>query len=158
MTTVYLNGAFVPASEAKISPMDRGFLFGDGIYEVIPSYAGRFVGFGPHIDRMHSGPAPIVALGDATMPPVDPDPEGRAKAALIAHLEKALADAHAQIESSAASNESLITREALTQVRSLLALQISLGCLGCFRNAAQCVLPRLRQSLAACDYAPTSHS
>ncbi|MBU2115404.1 MAG: D-amino acid aminotransferase [Gammaproteobacteria bacterium] len=59
MTTVYLNGAFVPASEAKISPMDRGFLFGDGIYEVIPSYGGRFVGFGPHIERLHSGLAQL---------------------------------------------------------------------------------------------------
>lgn len=55
MTTVYLNGDFIPAEQAKISPMDRGFLFGDGIYEVIPSYGGRFVGFAPHIDRMHSG-------------------------------------------------------------------------------------------------------
>ncbi|MDP5190943.1 D-alanine aminotransferase, partial [Rheinheimera baltica] len=59
MTTVYLNGSFIPASEAKISPMDRGFLFGDGIYEVIPSYGSRFVGFGPHIDRMHSGLAQL---------------------------------------------------------------------------------------------------
>lgn len=59
MTTVYLNGAFVPASEAKISPMDRGFLFGDGIYEVIPSYGGRFVGFGPHIERMQNGLAQL---------------------------------------------------------------------------------------------------
>jgi D-alanine transaminase len=55
MTTVYLNGEFIPAAEAKISPMDRGFLFGDGIYEVIPSYSGRFIGFGPHIARMHNG-------------------------------------------------------------------------------------------------------
>src|SRR5690606_26613845 len=35
------------------------FLFGDGIYEVIPSYHGRFVGFGPHIERMHSGLAQL---------------------------------------------------------------------------------------------------
>lgn len=59
MTTVYLNGSFIPACEAKISPMDRGFLFGDGIYEVIPSYGGRFVGFGPHIDRMQNGLAQL---------------------------------------------------------------------------------------------------
>src|SRR5690606_33322205 len=59
MTIVYLDCAFVPSTEAKISPMDRGFLFGDGIYEVIPSYGGRFVGFGPHIDRMHSGLAQL---------------------------------------------------------------------------------------------------
>jgi D-alanine transaminase len=55
MSTVYLNGQYMPMSEAKISPMDRGFLFGDGIYEVIPSYDGRLVGFGPHLDRMQDG-------------------------------------------------------------------------------------------------------
>ena len=59
MTTVYLNGEYMPMSEARISPMDRGFLFGDGIYEVIPSYGGRMVGFCPHIDRMKSGMAEI---------------------------------------------------------------------------------------------------
>ena len=55
MDTVYLNGEYMPMSEAKISPMDRGFLFGDGIYEVIPSYDGKLVGFGPHLERMQDG-------------------------------------------------------------------------------------------------------
>jgi D-alanine transaminase len=55
MSTVYLNGDYLPMSEARISPMDRGFLFGDGIYEVIPSYDGRLVGFGPHLARMQDG-------------------------------------------------------------------------------------------------------
>lgn len=55
MTIAYLNGDFLPLSEARISPMDRGFLFGDGIYEVIPSYGGKLVGFAPHIDRMQQG-------------------------------------------------------------------------------------------------------
>lgn len=55
MTTIYLNGAYMPIEEAKISPLDRGFLFGDGIYEVIPAYDGKMVGFGPHIDRMIEG-------------------------------------------------------------------------------------------------------
>ena len=59
MSTVYLNGQFLPASEARISPMDRGFLFGDGIYEVIPTYHGRYVGFTPHIARMHEGLAAL---------------------------------------------------------------------------------------------------
>lgn len=54
MSIVYLDGKFLPMSEAKISPMDRGFLFGDGIYEVIPSYAGKMVGFSLHIDRMNN--------------------------------------------------------------------------------------------------------
>jgi len=66
MSTVYLNGTFLPASEAKISPMDRGFLFGDGIYEVIPSYGGRFVGFGAHIERMQSGLSELAIQPDLT--------------------------------------------------------------------------------------------
>lgn len=55
MNTVYLNGDYMPMAEARISPMDRGFLFGDGIYEVIPSYHGRLVGWGPHMERMQAG-------------------------------------------------------------------------------------------------------
>ncbi|MDU0355359.1 aminotransferase class IV [Paraglaciecola aquimarina] len=45
--------------EAKISPMDRGFLFGDGIYEMVPSYGGQLVGFTLHIKRMQQGLAAI---------------------------------------------------------------------------------------------------
>ncbi len=55
MTIAYLNGIYMPLEEARISPMDRGFLFGDGIYEVVPSYGGKMVGFGPHISRMNDG-------------------------------------------------------------------------------------------------------
>jgi D-alanine transaminase len=38
ISNIYLNGEWIPLSEAKISPLDRGFLFSDGIYEVIPVY------------------------------------------------------------------------------------------------------------------------
>jgi len=55
MSIVFLNNTYLPMEEAKISPMDRGFLFGDGIYEVIPSYNGQLVGFAPHIERMNNG-------------------------------------------------------------------------------------------------------
>jgi D-alanine transaminase len=55
MSVVFLNDTYLPMAEAKISPMDRGFLFGDGIYEVVPSYNGEMVGFTPHIDRMNNG-------------------------------------------------------------------------------------------------------
>ncbi len=41
MNIVYLNGEFVPESEAKISIFDRGFIFGDGIYEVLPVVNGK---------------------------------------------------------------------------------------------------------------------
>ncbi len=54
MNIVYLNGSYLPIEEAKISPLDRGFLFGDGVYEVLPNYAGRTVGFRGHIDRMNN--------------------------------------------------------------------------------------------------------
>ena len=59
MSIVFLNGKYLPMEEAKISPMDRGFLFGDGIYEMVPSYGGKLVGFGPHIARMQKGLAEI---------------------------------------------------------------------------------------------------
>lgn len=55
MNTVFLNGAYLPLDEARISPMDRGFLFGDGIYEVIPAHGGRLVGFAAHMRRMRDG-------------------------------------------------------------------------------------------------------
>ncbi|MEO1962179.1 MAG: D-amino acid aminotransferase, partial [Cycloclasticus sp.] len=38
---VFLNGEFLPLADAKISVLDRGFLFADGVYEVIPAYAGK---------------------------------------------------------------------------------------------------------------------
>ena len=59
MSIAYLDGAYLPIEEAKISPLDRGFLFGDGVYEVVPSYAGSMVGFAPHIARMQDGLAAV---------------------------------------------------------------------------------------------------
>lgn len=48
----YLNGAWLPLREARISPLDRGFLFADGVYEVVPVYAGRPFRFEAHFDRL----------------------------------------------------------------------------------------------------------
>lgn len=59
MSIVYLNNCYMPMAEAKISPMDRGFLFGDGVYELIPSYQGQMVGFAPHIDRLNRSLAEV---------------------------------------------------------------------------------------------------
>jgi len=50
---VYLNGEYLPLSEAKISVLDRGFLFGDGVYEVIPAYHGSLFCFPEHIERLN---------------------------------------------------------------------------------------------------------
>jgi D-alanine transaminase len=50
--TAYLNGQFLPIGEAKISPLDRGFLFGDGAYEVIPVYSRRPFRIDEHLRRL----------------------------------------------------------------------------------------------------------
>lgn len=59
MSVVYLNGAFVPAEEAKVSVNDRGFLFGDGVYEVSPAYSGFFLGLDNHLARLRNGLAAL---------------------------------------------------------------------------------------------------
>ncbi|HEX5340165.1 MAG TPA: D-amino acid aminotransferase [Gammaproteobacteria bacterium] len=50
--TVFLNGRFMPLAEARISPLDRGFLFGDGVYEVIPVYSGKPFRLAAHLRRL----------------------------------------------------------------------------------------------------------
>jgi len=52
---VYLNGKFILKSEAFISVMDRGFLFGDGVYEVFPVYNGLILGLESHLKRLQEG-------------------------------------------------------------------------------------------------------
>ena len=51
-TPCYLNGAYTPLNEAKVSVMDRGFIFGDGIYEVLASYNGTLFRFEQHMARL----------------------------------------------------------------------------------------------------------
>ncbi|MCP4598470.1 aminotransferase class IV [Neptuniibacter sp.] len=53
MNTVYLNGEYIPEDQAKISVFDRGFLFGDSVYEVIPFYQGVGFRLQEHIDRLN---------------------------------------------------------------------------------------------------------
>lgn len=50
--TAYLNGEYLPLERATVSVLDRGFLFGDGVYEVIPAYGGTLFRLGPHLDRL----------------------------------------------------------------------------------------------------------
>lgn len=50
--TVHLNGEFINAEQAKISPMDRGFLFADGVYEVIPAFNGVLFRLDAHLQRL----------------------------------------------------------------------------------------------------------
>jgi len=50
--TIYLNGEFMPIAEAKISVLDRGFIFGDGVYEVIPVYSRKAFRLEEHLRRL----------------------------------------------------------------------------------------------------------
>lgn len=51
---IYLNGEYLPLNEAKVSVLDRGFIFGDGIYEVIPAYGGKALRFEHHMQRLQN--------------------------------------------------------------------------------------------------------
>lgn len=55
----HLDGHWLPLREARISPLDRGFLFGDGIYEVVPVFKGRPFRFDEHFDRLARSAAAI---------------------------------------------------------------------------------------------------
>lgn len=48
----HLNGGILPLREARISPLDRSFLYGDGVYEVMPVYGGRPFRFEQHFERL----------------------------------------------------------------------------------------------------------
>ncbi len=50
--TVYFNGEFLPANKVSVVPYDRGFMFADGIYEVIKFYSGKPFRYAQHIDRL----------------------------------------------------------------------------------------------------------
>lgn len=54
MSVVYLNGEYLPLEEAKVSVLDRGFLFADGVYEVIPAYGGHLLHLQEHMDRLQT--------------------------------------------------------------------------------------------------------
>lgn len=48
----FLDGQYTPLKDARISVLDRGFIFGDGVYEVLPAYGGRVFRFGEHMNRL----------------------------------------------------------------------------------------------------------
>ncbi len=52
MSIVYLNGEYLPIDKAHISVLDRGFMFGDSIYEIIPAYSGQLFRLEQHLQRL----------------------------------------------------------------------------------------------------------
>jgi len=59
LTVAYFDGEFGPLEDIRISPLDRGFMFGDGVYEVIPVYAGRMFRADAHLERLQRSLAAI---------------------------------------------------------------------------------------------------
>lgn len=59
MTLAYINGQYLPLEDVKISAMDRGFLFGDGVYEVIPVYNRVPLRLSQHLHRLANSLASI---------------------------------------------------------------------------------------------------
>ncbi|HEX5637961.1 MAG TPA: aminotransferase class IV, partial [Gammaproteobacteria bacterium] len=54
MQIVYLNEKFLPVEQAQVSVLDRGFLFADGVYEVIPAYGRHLLRLGDHLLRLQN--------------------------------------------------------------------------------------------------------
>jgi D-alanine transaminase len=52
MSTAYFSGEFMPLAAVRVSPLDRGYLLGDGVYEVVPVYAGKPFCIEAHLDRL----------------------------------------------------------------------------------------------------------
>ena len=59
METVWLNGKFLPAAEATVPVLDRGFIFGDGVYEVVPVFGSHILRFEEHLRRLGQSLAAI---------------------------------------------------------------------------------------------------
>jgi D-alanine transaminase len=58
-TLCYLNGEFLALAEARVPVLDRGFIFGDGVYEVVPVYRHRPFRLEQHLDRLQRSLAAV---------------------------------------------------------------------------------------------------
>ena len=67
MSKVYLNGEYLDRERARVSVFDRGFVFGDGVYEVIPAYGGRLFRFDAHMARLQAS-LQAIGLADPLAP------------------------------------------------------------------------------------------
>lgn len=71
---VHLNGKLLPSADARVSPFDRGFLFGDGLYEGLRAFDARVVALDLHIKRLSEGLREIALPWDAAaLPPLTRD-------------------------------------------------------------------------------------
>jgi D-alanine transaminase len=98
MEISFFNGKFLPKEEIKISPDDRGFLFAEGIYEVVRWYEGFFFDMEGHLDRMKRSLNEILVK----WPEEDSFPEIAGELIRLNHLEKSSALVYLQVTRGAA--------------------------------------------------------
>ncbi|MFO8098921.1 MAG: D-amino-acid transaminase [Salinibacter sp.] len=91
--TVYFNGDFMTKDEVSISPDDRGFLFGDGVYEVVRAADGAFFRLDDHRERLRRSLSEIRLLDD-----VDPDAVWTAVQALLPRNDLTSGDAKVYLQ------------------------------------------------------------
>ena len=115
-TLCYLNGDYTPLRDAKISVLDRGFIFGDGVYEVLPVYAGSLFRFEQHMARLDRSLAELRI----------PNPMTRNDWLQVTHQ---LIAAHAGEVSAGASNSTQEAAEGQTRPAfdQIIYIQISRG-------------------------------
>lgn len=63
MTTVYFNSRYLLKDQVRLSPDERGFMFGDGVYEVVRTYDGRLFALESHLERLSYGLRELVIQG-----------------------------------------------------------------------------------------------
>jgi D-alanine transaminase len=115
-TICYLNGEYTPLKDAKISVLDRGFIFGDGVYEVLPVYAGTTFRFNHHMARLNR------SLAELRIPnPLTPDQWQAIATKLIA--------AHAREMGATAlkGNQSASAGDMVVRFDQIIYIQISRG-------------------------------
>ena len=115
-TLCYLNGDYTPLKDAKISVLDRGFIFGDGVYEVLPVYSGSLFRFEQHMARLGRSLAELRI----------PNPMTQAEWLQVTHK---LIAAHADETSASASNSTQDTaaNQPHAAFDQIIYIQISRG-------------------------------
>jgi D-alanine transaminase len=122
-TIVSYNGAFMDKAQVAISPDDRGFLFADGVYEVIRSYDGVLFCWADHLDRLEYG------LSGLRMPAMDRDELQRIAGHLLQEngLQQGHATVYIQITRGSAPRSHRFPTEATPLTRYLEAKRITPG-------------------------------
>jgi len=137
---VYLNGEFVYENEAKISVFDRGFLFGDGLFETMRAYQGKFFMWESHLSRLYNS-AKLLKISIRT------NKEVLKKAATKLMELNGLSDAYLRITVSRGKHSGRITFDnKFISTVLIVASELSLYPLEDYRKGIKVVIADVRQN------------